>query len=333
MLTKNSSQVKSNSILISVLLPIYKEPILWITQSVESMLNQTFKSFELILLLDNPTNKELSTFLKKYSVDKRVKLVINKRNIGLPRTLNKGIDLAIGKYIARMDADDIAFPNRLKKQYDFMEAHPMIDLCGSQLLKMDRNGNILKPSNHVSDMVLLKKMLPFCNIITHPTWFIKKSVYLEVGKYRNFPNAEDYDLVYRIINAGKQVTNLDEILMYYRVHIEGQTGGKSLAQKVCFDHLKQLHRERMEKGISSFDESFLLTLIQEKQVKYQEQQQKAQEYLLKSFQQKANRQPVRAFLSLLKSFCASPIQRRYYLDLLNAKLIVFKHRLISTGML
>ena len=316
---------------ISVLLPVYKEPQSWIAQAIESILQQTFKKFELLLLVDHPRDKKLITFLQTYQTDTRVKLIINKQNLGLPKNLNKGIDLSRGKYIARMDADDIALPQRLEKQYAFMEKYLTIDLCGSQVMKIDVEGKTLQPSAHYSDPELLGKMVRYTNIITHPTWFIRKEVFTKVGKYRNFVNAEDYDLVYRIINAKKQVTNLPETLMYWRIHLEGQTGGQSLIQKVCLKHIQQLNKERLKNGKDNFDEKKLQDLIQTLQLKYGPQQQKAQLLLLLYFQNRTEGKYLPAIICLIRSFLASPIQRNYYLDLLKAKIVTgvyfFKKRI------
>jgi glycosyltransferase involved in cell wall biosynthesis len=96
---------------------VYKEPLDWLRQSIDSILNQSFTDYEFIIICDNPRYEEGMELLKKYAnSDRRIILLFNNENIGLTKSLNKGLEIARGKYIARMDADDISKPERLTRQ-------------------------------------------------------------------------------------------------------------------------------------------------------------------------------------------------------------------------
>ena len=106
---------------LSIIMPVYNEKVEWIKESIESIIYQTFTEFEFIIILDNPENKEAEKLLENYSKkDKRIRILKNKKNIGLVKTLNIGLDVANGEFIARMDADDIALPERFEKQMNFL---------------------------------------------------------------------------------------------------------------------------------------------------------------------------------------------------------------------
>ena len=105
--------------LVSVLMSTYKEPVSWIEKSVESILSQTYTNIEYVIVIDDPTNKEVVDFLnRKEESDSRIVLVKNEKNIGLVDSLNKGLEYCSGSYIARMDADDISMQNRIEKRME-----------------------------------------------------------------------------------------------------------------------------------------------------------------------------------------------------------------------
>ena len=113
---------------ITVLMPVYNGEK-YLRESVDSILNQTFTDFELLIINDGSTDSSME-ILNSYS-DSRIRIVTNEVNLRLIKTLNKGIDLATGEYIARMDCDDIADPKRLEIQLQYMEKHPDVAVCGT----------------------------------------------------------------------------------------------------------------------------------------------------------------------------------------------------------
>jgi len=302
---------------ISVILPVYQVQINWFTQSLNSIVNQTFTDFELIVVLDNPDSKELETVINKHKKnDERILLIKNRQNIGLPKSLNKGIQLSRGKYIARMDADDVSMPNRLETQFNYLETNLSISLCGGQAIKIDGRGNEIGNTNNVLDPALIGKLIPYINPMTHPTWMIRSKDIKEIGLYRNFPNAEDLDLVIRLAANSKKIINLPDILIKYRMHFESQSGKKSIEQRLCFKYIQRLYKERLQTGSDSFNELELRDyLINNRPKNFDSQNElwKARIFGERNF--------INKYFFIAKSFFGSSVNRNYLLDLARAKII------------
>ncbi len=199
---------------VTVLMPVYNGGK-HLNEAIESILAQTFADFEFLIINDGSTDNS-AKIIESFN-DKRIRLIKNNKNLKLVKTLNKGIDFARGKYIVRMDQDDISFPERLSKQVGFMEKHPDIGVCGSRVELIGKN------SGQVWDFVpenpdILKCLLLFSNYIVHPTVIIRKKL---LEKYHLHYNeifaAEDYDLWCRISEYSR-MSNLQEVLLYYREH-------------------------------------------------------------------------------------------------------------------
>ena len=134
---------------ISVIMSVYNEPKEYLIRSIESILNQTFKDFEFIVILDNPKNEIARNIAKEYSLkDERIVFIKNEENIGLTKSLNKGISISKGKFIARMDADDISHPKRFEEQISFLNKNNEYGLCGTKAYLIDENGKILENLVH-----------------------------------------------------------------------------------------------------------------------------------------------------------------------------------------
>ena len=225
---------------ISVILPVYNTPKEWLCASIDSILEQSFTDFELVLINDDPSNEGIKNILSQYKKqDARIRLIENLKNIGLALSLNKGIQLAQGKYIARMDADDIALPQRLTYQYKYLEKHSDISLCGAQVIQMDVHGNSIGQSKNPLEYALICKLIPYQNPSTHPTWMYRRATIKELGLYRALPHGEDYDLLLRFIQGGKKVINLPEKVLYYRVHDQNESFGHFFEQKICLEYIQK----------------------------------------------------------------------------------------------
>ena len=199
---------------ISVILPVYNAQS-YLRESIESMLNQSFENFELIMINDGSTDDSLK-IMQSYA-DPRIH-IINQDNAGLPISLNRGINQARGQYIARQDADDISLPERLAKQVAYLDAHPQCALLGTwaQILVENTPTDRFLSHPHVNGDIQLK--LLFFNCFVHSSVMIRKSALEISGLYpeekEKFP-PEDYDLWLRIAKHW-QVANLPEVLMLYR---------------------------------------------------------------------------------------------------------------------
>ena len=202
---------------ISLIMSVYNGED-YLSEAIESVLNQTFKEFELIVINDCSTDST-SQILDKYEkLDNRVKVHTNEVNLRLPSSLNKAISYAQGKYIARMDADDICLPQRLEKQYHFMEKNPHISLSSCRFMTL-KNGVVSSGGcGGKNDTDSIKALLLVTNPILHPGIIAKADVIRELGYDKNFTCTEDMELWTRFIIAGYEVQIMSEYLMIYRLH-------------------------------------------------------------------------------------------------------------------
>lgn len=206
---------------ISVLMPVYNGEK-YLVEAIESILNQTYSDFEFIIIDDCSTDGSYLILQDYARKDKRVKLFRNEVNNKLPKTLNFGILQACGKYIARMDQDDISLPERFAKQVEFMESNPDIGVCGTgfQMFTFDVN-NVLYTINHLANNNAIRVKLFFKEcVIAHPTVFIRTIVFRDNNYSYNVEYsdlAEDYELWSRLARHGVKFHNLQEILLFYRL--------------------------------------------------------------------------------------------------------------------
>lgn len=201
--------------LVSVLLPLYREPLAVAQCAIESILRQSYEKLEILLLLDDPSNKNLCTLIKSYAAtDARVKAVVNERNLGIVNNLNRGIDLSTGDYICRMDADDISDLHRIEVQVNALNTNNL-DLIGGEMDVIDENGCFLYSVQLPLSFKYVNSALRWNNCVPHPTWLGKRSVFLK--KYRNFPFCEDYDFLLRSSLAGERIGNCGFRVLQYRM--------------------------------------------------------------------------------------------------------------------
>ena len=198
--------------LISVVMATYNEPEKYLRESIESILNQTFKYFEFIIILDNPDNKKAEKIIKEYQQkDKRIIFIKNEKNLGLAGSLNKGIEIAKGKYIARMDADDISLPERLEKQLEYMENNKDVDLLFSWVYFIDENDSILKEFKPVKEKVRNLKIYFFKeHLLVHPTLIAKSKVLKKNIFDENQKRSQDFELWMRLMTKNYKFDIIDE---------------------------------------------------------------------------------------------------------------------------
>ncbi len=208
--------------LVSVVMSTYNESFGELVGSIGSVLNQSYKNIELLIVNDNPENPQLCQILEELSKrDERIRVIKNEKNIGLVQSLNKAIKEARGEYIARMDADDISLPDRLSLQVGFLQNNKL-DFVASHIQFMNEDGTLtgksLKgPSGHRAISMYMK----WGDCMPHPTWLLKKRVYDSLGGYRNIHSAEDYDFILRALKAGFRCGNLPEVTLSYRLRSSG----------------------------------------------------------------------------------------------------------------
>ncbi|SKB26457.1 glycosyltransferase [Malaciobacter marinus] len=202
--------------LVSVVMSVYNSEK-YLHEAIESILNQTYTNFEFIIINDGSTDSSLSIIEENMKKDERI-VLISRENKGLPYSLNEGIEKAQGKYIARMDADDISLTSRFEEQVRFMEENAEIGICGTAIevfSEKEINSKIYKnPENH-SEM---KVRLLFSVCFAHPSVMIKKEILNKYGLEYNihYTNAQDYELWSKISEV-TTMANISKILLKYRV--------------------------------------------------------------------------------------------------------------------
>lgn len=198
-------------------MPVYNGET-YLSQAIESVLTQTFTDFEFLIINDGSTDRSVE-IIESHD-DPRIRLVHNETNLKLIATLNKGLELAMGKYIARMDADDMMWPQRLEKQTQYLDVNPHICVVGSWWETMSEDGKFLSYTRvPVSDyecafMIFGKGENP----VGHPCVIYRTEIIRQIGYKLEYRDAEDVDLWFRVISHGFRLANVPEILMSYRKH-------------------------------------------------------------------------------------------------------------------
>lgn len=202
-------------ILISVILPVYNGE-LFVSEAIESILNQDFKDFELICINDGSTDRTKEILDYYRNKDSRI-IVIERENKGLIYSLNEGLDKASYDYIARMDADDIAFPERLSLQLEFLKKNPKIAVVGSRYQYINEKNEIIGIRKSPSQNSLLKMLLSFGSPFGHPTVMMNRSILGNDLYYdHKYKAAEDYELWLRL-SKKYNFACLKKPLLLYRV--------------------------------------------------------------------------------------------------------------------
>jgi glycosyltransferase involved in cell wall biosynthesis len=221
--------------LVSIVLAAYNVAAM-LPETLASLGEQTFRDYELIVINDGSKDSTLGVIEAYAAQDRRVRVLDNGENLGFCTSLNKGLAAARGKYIARIDGDDIALPTRLAKQVAFMEANPEIVMCGTWGEKFgDASGPIVVPTEHE---ILAASLLFICPFI-HPSAMLRSAFLRAHGlRYKVGNKVEDYELWSRIAGLGR-VANVPEILLRYRVHGNSMTANSTSFRR---GHLRPVMR-------------------------------------------------------------------------------------------
>src|SRR5688500_18170797 len=201
--------MKSDDPKVSVVMPVYNTAR-YLRESIESILNQTFSDFE-FLIIDDASTDESVAIVRSYS-DKRIKLIQKPINTGYTESLNMAIDLAKGKYIARMDSDDLSLNDRFEKQYRYMEQYPEVLVLGGSYQILGTNDIVSLPVTHQEAAVVSLMHV----LVAHPTVFIRKQLFdqYNVRYEKKYEPAEDYGLWTKVDDIGR-IENMPYVLMFY----------------------------------------------------------------------------------------------------------------------
>ena len=204
----------------------------FLAEAIESILNQTFRDFEFIIINDGSTDGTAAILDSYVRGDPRVR-VYHQENSGVTESRNRGCGLARGKYLAQMDADDIAVRDRLQWQIEFMERHPEVGVVGGAVEVIDSAGRALHCLHYPVENEEIKSVLLLQNPLTQSAVVVRKEVFLSVGGYRrSFDLAEDYDMWLRIAERWR-LANLEAVVVKYRIHSDQATSRKLRQEILC----------------------------------------------------------------------------------------------------
>lgn len=234
---------------ISVIMPVYNAEK-FLDKAIKSILNQTFKDFEFIIINDGSKDNSLKIIKEFQKKDKRIVLINNKKNLGLQKTLNKGLRISKGKYIARMDSDDISMERRFEIQFSYLENHPSIFLIGCSAIVIDSFGNKLGVFRKYGGSKKLRKKILKNNCIIHPSIMFRNED--EIFYREKFKTSEDYDLYLRLLSSGKNMANLHSFLIKYRIS-EGSFVSTMKNQEFFYQKAKEFYKQRLKYGKDDYD--------------------------------------------------------------------------------
>ena len=244
---------------ISVIMSTYNEQEVWLRKSIESILGQTYANLEFIIVIDNPQNEDLIRVVEEYAhKDSRVRIIKNSRNLGLVQSLNLALQQVSGSIVARMDADDISYPDRLEQEYRFMQEYHADFVMGT-VDYIDEFENV--DTNTFEKQYIgeeFNRILKVGNISAHPTWLLKKDVYQELKGYRDIDGCEDFDFLLRAVQKGYRCARMSRHILCYRMRRSGISRSKAMEQFVKMNYWRKLYRKNIVLENHKAEESNIL---------------------------------------------------------------------------
>lgn len=254
----NGKRVREMEQMVSIVLPVYNGEK-YLREAVDSILEQTYRNFELIVINDGSTDSTLDILLEYQKKDARV-VIISRTNRGLVDSLNEGIKIARGKYIARMDADDVAHPTRIEKQVNFMEEHDDVYILGTNYSLVYEEGTTEEvrkaaQGTHKRSTASIDREDWFLSTnetmkFIHPTIMIRKSLFDDIGLYRYY-KLEDLELYFRTGSNGYRIDKLEEVLLDYRVRASSKSRTDARAEQT--KELMEVKMKYLTEGILEAD--------------------------------------------------------------------------------
>lgn len=241
--------------MISVIMPVHNGEK-YLEESIKSILAQSFTDFELIIINDKCTDSSPEIMEKYKKIDKRIRIVKTERKendfSGIVGALNLGLENAQGKYIARIDDDDLALPERFEKQMKFLETNSDIFLVGTGGILIDETGEEVKVTKNITGHEnVLKAVEEKRNPIMHPSIMFRNGSHY---KYRvKAKHCEDVDLYLQIAFDGRKLDNIDEPLIKYRLRRNSLSFGNYYKQKMFLDEIVKIYFKKKETGIDEYD--------------------------------------------------------------------------------
>lgn len=253
---------------VTVVMPVYREKEDQLRIAIESIINQTLQDFRFIIVLDDPDNFQLKEVIESYAKkDSRISLYVNEKNSGCPFSKDRGIRLATTEYIAIMDADDISKPNRLEEQLHKIQNENLDIVAACVRVISDEGVPLYNMDNLPMEHNDIVKKMRVNNCMPHPTWFLRKSAYMELGGYTDMQGCEDYDFLIRAILGGYKLGVLKDILLDYRLSSKSVSRNNLYKQYLMMQYLQDkyyTHRYNYE----SYDDLYRQKYSDQRAEKY-----------------------------------------------------------------
>lgn len=217
----------------------FNEPANYIKDSIESILNQTYKNIELIIV-DDSTKEDTITSINSFVDDNRVKIIREKNKMGFTRALNNGLKAAKGEYIARMDADDISSTDRLEKQLEYLNSHKDVYVLGGNMMIINESGEVVSERKYPKKGLSLQINSIFRSPVAHPTVMFRRLIVENQFFYdESFKKAEDTEYWFRLRNNGYKIENIQHNLLNFRI-------AGDLAKKRNVEHFSYNYKARIK---------------------------------------------------------------------------------------
>jgi len=303
--------------LVSVIIPTYNIER-YIEEALQSILNQTYKNIEVVVVDDCSTDNTLKILEDIQKTDHRIKVYKNNQNLKISKTLNKAITYSSGKYIARMDGDDISLPLRLEKQVNFLEQNDEYGLCGTHLIKIDEDGNEIGIDKKILDFDIILNTIELASPLAHPTWLVRKEVYQKLDGYRGDCPAQDYDFLLRCITSNIKFINIDYIGLKLRERIGNTSSKNGLFQRKVVNYFLKLYKQRKETNADDFSDIDIGNLKESNKILIQLHS-LSQKYFEKSAYNKNKDKYLKSILYLILSLLLSPYQIQFFVRWIKLK--------------
>lgn len=255
----NKKLISKHKPKISVIMPVYNGEK-YLHESIDSILQQSFSDFEFIIINDGSTDNSLQ-IIKSYQ-DIRI-VIIDQANQGVAKSLNNGIEIARGKYIARMDADDISYKDRFSIQFKFLEENNNVIVVGSNADIIDKDGNYVYTTTQLRSNDDLKKLLPYKSPFIHPSVMIRADILIKIGFYPVTPMAQDLFMFNKMSGYGKYANIVKPLIKYRLTPVASSSRSKNtkniIANAITYfyengqitaDHVKRMRESIINTNIN-----------------------------------------------------------------------------------
>ena len=202
-------------------MPVFDTPARFLAESWASIAAQTFSAWELVLVDDGSRSPETIAEINRIALDRRTTLVRLKQNQGIATALNVGLNRCRGRFVARMDADDVMIPTRLERQFCYLEAHTDVTVLGTQMQSIEwKTGRLLGPTEHPAlvTAAYIEQNISGAWFLNHPTIMLRPNEVITLGGYPSYRVGQDLGLWLKVLKAGLKIHNLPTVELHYRLH-------------------------------------------------------------------------------------------------------------------